>query len=151
MLKGWTQHVLSFQSAYRQTRYFISCCVHVAILYVTMHNRMKVARRTSEIPIILLTYVFSVGFISLRLFNEQLLVHEVPQAPVFCHERVHLMIYIHVLIRTHRSQKHPFSPSDGWGQPPLSLNKPYCWGSLSPRMKLDIFCLLSCNLENNGN
>ena len=67
--------------------------MYIAILYVTVHNRMKVARRILGVTIILLTSVFSVGFISLRLFNK----HRVPQVPVFCHESALLMIRIHLL------------------------------------------------------
>ena len=89
------------------TRYFVSvmpstCCVHVAILYVTMHNRIKVSRRILDITIILLTSVFSVGFISLRLFNKPFLVHGVPQAPVSCHESVLVLIKIRLLLRIRR-------------------------------------------------
>ena len=57
-----------------------------------MCNKMKVAGRILEIPIILLTFVLSVGFISLRLFKKRFLVHGVPQAPVFCHEGMLVMI-----------------------------------------------------------
>ena len=76
--------------------------MHVAILYVTMHNGMRVARRIMDITIILLTSVFRVGFISLRLFNKPFLVHGVPQAPVFCHESVLVTIKIHLLLRIRR-------------------------------------------------
>ena len=86
------------------TRYFVSvmpstCCVHVAILYVTMHNRIKVAGRILDITLILLTRVFSFGFVSLRLFNKPFLVYGVPQAPLFYHELVLVKISTHLLLR----------------------------------------------------
>ena len=107
MLKGLNKACLKFSDCIRTNTNVITivsvmpstCCVHVAVLYVTMHNRMKVARRILDISIILLTSVFSVGFISLRLFNKPFLVHGVPQAPVFCHESVLVLIKIRLLLR----------------------------------------------------
>ena len=66
MFKVFRVHTYKYKC---YTRYFVSvmpstCCVHVAVLYVTMHNRMKVARRILDISIILLTSLFSVGFSS---------------------------------------------------------------------------------------